>query len=182
MSDDADHSPLVRPIRIDEIVDGANKEIATTAAERAAIKDLLDLQALKSLTFAYRLSRGAGGRLALSGRLKAELTQTCVITLEPVESALDVPVDVEFWPASLIARLDSAGEEPADHGRLDWPEPIEDGRIVLGPLIYETLATALDPYPRREGASFQWSQGSALEQAEAGQSGPFAALAKLKRP
>src|SRR3972149_470610 len=66
-------------------------------------------------------------------------------------------------------------------GRLLAPEPIAGGEIDLGPIIYEPLATALDPYPKREGARFQWSQGGAEGQGEEGGKGPFAALAKLKR-
>jgi hypothetical protein len=63
---------------------------------------------------------------------------------------------------------------------LDGPEPIVCGRIDLGAVAYETLATALDPYPKREGVSFDWSQGEP-NQAQEAQSGPFAALAALKR-
>jgi len=57
---------------------------------------------------------------------------------------------------------------------------VVDGRIDLGPVIYETLATALEPYPKREGVSFDWSQGPS-EEAGSAKSGPFAALAALKR-
>ena len=61
----------------------------------------------------------------------------------------------------------------------DWPEPIKDGRIDLGPLIYETLATSLDPYPKRDGVSFEWSQGAEAPGPER-KSSPFAALDRLK--
>ena len=62
----------------------------------------------------------------------------------------------------------------------DWPEPISDGRIDLGPILYETLATSLDPYPKKDGVSFEWSQGAEEPRSEAGTS-PFAALGALKR-
>jgi hypothetical protein len=45
--------------------------------------------------------------------------------------------------------------------------------------MYETLATALDPYPKRPDASFDWSQASPPAAGEA-RTGPFAALAALK--
>jgi hypothetical protein len=92
-----------------------------------------------------------------------------------------VPVEVEFWPRALVddlARQDA--EESGTQGLLDWPEAVVDGRIDLGPVIYESLATALDPYPKREGVSFDWSQG-AEEEAGQAETGPFAALAALKR-
>jgi len=99
-----------------------------------------------------------------------------VVTLDPVQAVLDVPVEAEFWPQALIDGLEKSTE--THEGALDWPEPIKDGKIDLGPLIYETLATSLDPYPKREGASFDWSQERG--EGPAGSS-PFAALDVLRR-
>jgi len=181
MKTDADRAPLSRPLRVDEIRDGASEEIRATDAEMAAIARLLDLVALTGLNFTYRINHGGGGRLNLSGRLHAEVTQTCVVTLEPVATQLDVPVEIAFWPTSLVDELERSVEEPGNQGLLDWPESIVDGKIDLGPVIYETLATALEPYPKRQGASFEWSQGAG-EEAETAKTGPFAALAALKRP
>ncbi len=124
--------------------------------------------------------RAGSGRLRLAGQLQADVTQTCVVTLEPVDAQLDVPVEIEFWPAALVAEMERNAEELGNHGLLDWPEAVVDGRIDLGPVIYETLATALDPYPKRPGTSFDWSQVDP-EAASEGKSGPFAALAALKR-
>jgi uncharacterized metal-binding protein YceD (DUF177 family) len=180
MSHDTDRLPLSRPLLIDEIRDDAQGEIEATQPEMAAVAKLLDLRAIKELSFAYRLSHGGGGRLRLVGRLTAAVTQICVVSLEPVEASLEVPVEAEFWPVSMIDHLEQSAEDPGGPGQLDWPEPIVEGRIDLGPLLYETLATSLDPYPKRRGVSFDWSQG-APEQGGASGSGPFAALAGLKR-
>jgi uncharacterized metal-binding protein YceD (DUF177 family) len=180
MHQDEAGPPLAHKLRVIDIEDNAPHTIEPTGAEMAAISSLLDLVALDRLSFEYRLRRGGGGRVHLSGRLKADVTQTCVVSLEPVPSAIDVPVDAEFWPASLLEDFEHRAEDPRQAGVLDWPEPITDGTIDLGPVIYETLATALEPYPKKAGASFQWSQGAA--EAEAGQSGPFAALSQLKKP
>ena len=164
-------------MRVDEIEYGTECEIVVTKKEMAAIAALLDLKVLEDLAFAYRIRPGGSGRLHLSGRLKASLTQTCVVSLDPVEINLDVPIEAAFLPVSLIEALEQNAEDPA--GGFDWPEPIADGRIDFGPLIYESLATALDPYPKREGASFEWSQGTEPDR-DAG-TGPFAALEELKR-
>ena len=180
MTNEADRAVLSRPLRVDEIRDGASGEIAATRAEMDAIARMLDLVALEGLTCVYRLDHGGGGRLHLTGRLHANVTQTCVVSLDPVEANLDVPVEVEFWPVSLIDELKRSTEEPGNLGLLDWPEAVVDGRIDLGPVIYETVATALEPYPKREGVSFDWSQGPS-EEAGSAKSGPFAALAALKR-
>lgn len=180
MNSEADRAVLSRTVRVDDIRDGASGEIAVTKAEMDAIAGMLDLVALEGLTFNYRLDHGGGGRVHLTGRLHANVTQTCVVSLDPVEANLDVPVEVEFWPVSLIDELERSTEEPGNPGLLDWPEAVVDGRIDLGPVIYETVATALEPYPKREGVSFDWSQGPS-EEAGSAKSGPFAALAALKR-
>jgi uncharacterized metal-binding protein YceD (DUF177 family) len=172
--------PLSRTLRVDELKEGEERTIEVNRAERETIAALLDLAALDRLNFAFRLHRRGQGRVALHGTLAAAVTQTCVVSLEPVESALDVPVEVEFWPIPMIDDLAASPDEAASHGTLDWPEPIEGGKIDLGPVIYETLATALDPYPKRKGVSFEWSEaggaGAEPEQAES----PFAALKRLK--
>ena len=180
MNSEADRAVLSRTVRVDDIRDGASGEIAVTKTEMDAIAGMLDLVALEGLTFNYRLDHGGGGRVHLTGRLHANVTQTCVVSLDPVEANLDVPVEVEFWPVSLIDELERSTEEPGNPGLLDWPEAVVDGRIDLGPVIYETLATALEPYPKQEGVSFDWSQGPS-EEAGSAKSGPFAALAALKR-
>jgi len=180
MSHETDHLPFSRPLRIDEIRDGARGSIEATAAEMAAIADLLELKGLEDLAMTYRLFRAGAGRLRIKGKLKAKVTQTCVVSLEPVQSELDVPVEAEFWPSEMIAAHMESEEEQGATTLSDWPEPISDGRIDLGPIIYETLATSLDPYPKKEGVSFEWSQGAEEPRSEAGTS-PFAALGALKR-
>ena len=172
--------PLSRTLRVEELKEGEEGMIEVNRGERETIAALLDLRALDRLTIVFRLNRRGQGRLALQGTLAAAVTQTCVVSLEPVESTLDVPVEVEFWPVPMIDDLAASPDEAASHGTLDWPEPIEGGKIDLGPVIYETLATALDPYPKREGVSFEWTEAPSTsaepEQAES----PFGALKRLK--
>jgi len=178
MTSEADRPVLSRPLKVDQIRDGTRAETAATKAEMEEIAHLLDLVALNRLDFSYRLDPRGEGRWRLAGELQADATQTCVVTLDPVEARLDVPLEVEFWPASQLKELESA-EEPGSQGLIEWPEAVVEGRIDLGPVIYETLATALDPYPKREGASFDWSQAQPDKPGQ-DESGPFAALATLK--
>lgn len=178
MNEEAEVLPLSRKTRVRDIEANAPQTIEATAAEREAIKILLDLVDLKNLRFDYRLRCGSDGRVYLSGQVKADVSQTCVISLEPVEARVDTPVEMEFWPETPIADLERRTDDPGQAGLLDWPEAIVDGNLDLGRVAYETLATALDPYPRKEGATFQWSQGAGATEARAG---PFAALEQLKK-
>jgi uncharacterized metal-binding protein YceD (DUF177 family) len=171
--------PLARTLRFDELKDGEELSIEVNPGEREAVASLLDLAALDRLSFSFRVQRRGQGRLAIHGTLAASVTQTCVVSLEPVASTLEVPVEIEFWPLHLIEDRAETVDDAASHGTLDWPEPIVDNKIDLGSVLYETLATALDPYPKRNGVSFQWSEGAADTATESGES-PFAALKRLK--
>jgi uncharacterized metal-binding protein YceD (DUF177 family) len=172
--------PLIRTLRVDELKEGEERSIESNGAEREAIAALLDLVALDRLSFAFRFHRPGEGRLALRGTLGASVTQTCVVSLEPVKSTIEVPVQIEFWPQHLIEDRAETVDEATSHSTLDWPEPIVDHKIDLGPVISETLATALDPYPKREGVSFAWSEADAEAAGAEKVEGPLAALKRLK--
>lgn len=166
---------LKRRIRIEDARRGdLEGRVEANAAERAAIADELDLTALDALRLDYVVSKLVQGRFRVRGRLQARLHQACVVTLGPIEAAIEEPVDLEFWPAEQIRALDA--EDPARQGDSEWPEPIQGGAMDLGRIAYETLAAALDPYPRAAGAAFAWDDPAASE----GATGPFAALKGLK--
>ncbi len=108
-----------------------SKTIAVTAAEREAIKNLLDLRSLENFAFTYALRHGAGGRVHVSGHLKAEATQTCVVTLNPVPAVIDVPIEIEFWPPAMISDLEKKTEDQSQEGLIDWPEAIDGEQMDL---------------------------------------------------
>ena len=138
----------------------------------------LDLLACSSLTATYAVTPSGGdGRYRLTGRIQAALVQACVVTLEPVEGRIDEPLDVAFWPEADIP--------PPPSGEVDLdetfdPVPIVGGRIDVGPAVFECLAGAIDPFPRKGDA--------ALDRSSAGPAGgpadkpenPFATLARIK--
>ncbi|HEU4475641.1 MAG TPA: hypothetical protein VFR71_02970 [Methyloceanibacter sp.] len=68
MTRDDARTPLVRPLRVDDIKDDTSGEVAATPAEMSSIAQMLDLLALDRLALNYQLARGVEGRLHLSGR------------------------------------------------------------------------------------------------------------------
>jgi uncharacterized metal-binding protein YceD (DUF177 family) len=170
----AGEAPLIeRYVKVADLKEGEEGLITATPAECRAIAKMLDLIALERLALTYRLRPEGGGRVGLTGTVAARMTQTCVVSLEPIEAHLEVPVELEFWPPAAIDRE----AEDKDHALRDWPEPIIDGKIDLGTVLYETLATALEPNPRREGAQLEWQTSPESEREP---EGPFAALSRLK--
>ena len=98
----------------------------------------------------------------------------CVVSLDPVAAFLDEAFDVEFW--SEVASGDG-GEDKTILDARDV-ETLENGSIPVGRVIFETISAALDPYPRKPGAEFSWSDTAPSPPEKVS---PFAALSKLKK-
>jgi len=118
---------------------------------------------------------------SLAGSFRAELVQTCVVTLEPVPSVIEEEFTLQYLPADEIdepifepeAEVDLAFDAP------DPPEPLEGGMLDLFGVLVEQLSLALEPYPRADGAV--WS-GDVPEDSpdNSAHEHPFAALSGLK--
>lgn len=163
-------------LRVAEIPDaGLNKTIEASEAERSAIADVAGLQRLSELKASFELKTLSGGRVRVTGVVQAKAEQTCVVTLDPVETLVDEAVDLEF--AELPEGLPPArGPHDPDDETAEPPEPIVNGSIDLGALATEFLLLGLDPYPRKPGVVFD-----VPVEAVDPEDHPFAALAALKK-
>jgi hypothetical protein len=187
-----------RPLEVGEIPpEGLDLTVSATEAERPAIASEGGLERLAKLEGSFRVvPRGKGG-LAATGEMRARVTQICVVTLDPFDSEIVEPIDVQFAPATVPAEAAMpAGIVSRRRGRgarlensaaaavpgVEWegedpPDPIVDGRIDLGALAVEFLALALDPYPRKPGVEFEEPEAGAED--PVGES-PFSKLQALK--
>lgn len=150
-----------------------------TEAERGALAAALDLPAIDALTLTYRIVPGRAEPYRMTGRLSARVVQPCVVTLEPVAGTVEEDIDIVF--ADTPGDDGEDGAEGEEKAVLDGPdrELIDNGRLPIGRIAYEVLSAGLDPYPRKDGAEFQWSDPKAADIAQA--ANPFAALKALKR-
>ena len=110
-----------------------------------------------------------GGRYRLTGPLRAEVSQACVVTLEPVDSTIEEASTSTFWPeedmpAPRGGELD-IDEEPD-------PEPIVAGQIAVGRVVFECLAAAIDPFPRKPDATLDRRVAGAAERPAASPKAP----------
>ncbi len=151
---------------------GLAAERHATPEARAKIAAELDLLACSRLEARYEVRPLKHGRYLLQGELQADVTQTCVVTLEPVEDHIVEPFEVEFRPVSAEQVVEFDALEPREI------EQLENGTIPVGRIVYEHLASAPNPYPRKEGVAFEQP---ASEQGKGESSGsPFAILERLK--
>lgn len=163
-----------RPVDLARIGDaGTRLEIEANAAERAALAKRFGVPSIDSLRADVELRRIRGGAaVKLAGQLTAEVTQSCVVTLEPVRQHVEEAFEILY--------SDDVTHEQSVIGAVSdiaWPEPLPEGPLDVGEAVAEQLSLALDPYPRAPGVTLepQWTEGSKAAK-------PFAALGKLKKP
>lgn len=162
-----------RPVRIDTIGDAARSiAISADAEERAALATRFGLRSLDRLDATLAIRREAGGVL-VTGRVTAQAEQICVVTGETVPAAIDEQIALRFVPEDAPIAEDEI-ELGAD--ALDTL-PFDGGAVDLGEAAAETMALALDPYPRAPGADDVLRAAGVVSEEEAG---PFGALASLR--
>ena len=166
------------PVTVMQIPDtGLHRDIEANEATRKAMADTGNLREVLSAHAACDVTPKTGGRFHVTGYVRARIGQTCVVTLEPIESDIDEPIDVIFAPPEQIPQMADLVDEAAESDQEipDPPEPIENGIIDLGRLATDALFLAVDPYPRKPDAVFE-----PLVEAADPEDHPFAALKALK--
>lgn len=94
----------------------------------------------------------------VSGRVEADITQACIVTLEPVAAHIDEAVDGLFLPEdSKLGRLgfEGGGEIQLDAEGPDGPETFSGDTVDVGALAEQFFGLAIDPYPRKQGVSLE---------------------------
>jgi uncharacterized metal-binding protein YceD (DUF177 family) len=158
------------------------RSIAATAEERRGLAKRFGLVSLERLEADLEIvSAGTSGRHVLRGSFRAEVTQRCVVTLEPVEASIQEPFELFLeWDRS---RDEGGGTCSGDFGAdEDFVEIGKDEGLDLGEIVAQQLSLALDPYPRKADARFEegWGAGSGEADGEA-RASPFSVLKKLQR-
>jgi uncharacterized metal-binding protein YceD (DUF177 family) len=156
---------------------GLDEARTATGEELVQLAAQLDIPAVEHLAIRLHLTPRTRDRYRLTGTIEARVVQTCVVTLEPVTADIRNRIDVELHPAETI---DANDEIEAGESLLEEPdiEPIVNGTVDLGRIVYEEIASSLDPYPRKAGETLEQTEAGAPTEAEH----PFARLAALRRP
>ncbi len=130
---------------------GRTVSFSASEGERATLADRFELRGVEELKLEGTLQPERNAEFLFRGRLKAKVVQSCVVTLEPVESAIDEPIVLRFVPEDraeeLLAEEDFEAEDEEDF------EPYTDDVIELGPPVSEYFGLSLDPYPRKPDAA-----------------------------
>ena len=168
-----------RPLTVESLRESGGGPAAAQAdaSERAALARRFGARSVAALEIEAESAPWGPGGWLVRGRARARLEQTCVVTLEPVETAVDEPFERRFAPESRFAEAEALLAPDAR----DELEAL-GAEIDLGEIAAETVALALDPYPRKPGAAFegrvQGPPGAEPLTDEAAR--PFARLAALR--
>ena len=166
------------PLAVEKIPDtGLHRDLEADQATRDAVADVGGLRAVKSVQASLDVTPVRGGRYRVTGQVRARIGQTCVVTLEDMETDINEPIDLIFAPPDQIPEMAALVDEAeeSDEETPDPPEPIENGIIDLGRLATDALYLAVDPYPRKPDAVFE-----PLVEAPDPEDHPFAALKALQ--
>ena len=163
-----------RPQRLDTIGAGESRvSVEADTAERAALARRFGLIAIDRLAADYAIRRDAAGIVA-RGHLSGAVVQPCSVTGDRVPAKIEEDFAIRFVPEG------GGNDDEVELSEDDCDTVFySGGAIDLGEAAAETLALALDPFPRSPGAEAALREAGVLGEEEAG---PFAALAKLRQP
>lgn len=174
----SEDNPWSVPIVVMQIPEtGLHRDITATEPQREAISALGDLRGVAEATASFDLKPFADGRVQVTGRVRAKVTQTCVVTLEPVDNLIDERIDLTFVPPEQIRELADTVDDDGEPDPGDPPEAIERGMIDIGRVATDALFLGLDPYPRKPDAVFE-----PMVDRDDPDLNPFAALKALQQP
>jgi uncharacterized metal-binding protein YceD (DUF177 family) len=132
--------------------------ISADADQRVAIAAWSEVLSLESFTVRISLSNLAPAQFGLDCVLTADVTQACVVTLEPVPAHIERRFHRELHftgqarrkagSESVVTDLVVGAEEE------EGPETIESLHYDLAGPVLEEYVLALEPYPRCPGVEF----------------------------
>ena len=158
---------LSRPIALDRIgPQGITADVEAGSAELQAVAQRLGVPSVRQLGCTFRVRRIGPSLIEAQGTLHAAVEQVCVISLDTFVQDVRDAFTIHFVPSG--TEDDDAEPDAVDQ------IPYEGSAVDLGEATVEQLALALDPYPRKPGATLS-------DAVQDGPSGPFAALAGRSR-
>ncbi len=151
------------------------QDLVADEPARKAVARFLGLEDVTLLSARLTLQAWLDGA-EIAGEMEARFTRLCGLTLEPFEVLLDEPIFLRALPAgSAHAPAPPSGEVDLQLEDEDPPEVFGPEGVDLCDLVVQTLALALDPFPRKPGAVFEPPQAR-LEDS------PFGILARMTDP
>jgi len=140
---------------------GDEVRFAAEAEALAQIARWAGIPSVEKFEVRVELKKLAPDRFGLAFQLLADVTQSCVVTLDPVPGHMEhsfsrelVFVGPQRHQKPPQAEPVAESETVLDSGEEEGPEEIESLHIDLAAPVLEEFALSLDPYPRAPGVEF----------------------------
>lgn len=156
--------------------------IEADARELQGLAKLWDVPSVEALSADFKIRRWKRDGVKLVGTVTGKVTQSCIVSLEPVQTEIHEEIDQIFVPeGSTLARIPATdqGELIIDPDGPDLPDTFTGDRLDVGAVAAEFAAMGLEPYPRKPGVEFEPRIADA-EAPEDRKPSPFAVLRNLK--
>lgn len=162
---------LVREVRLGELARGpVTLAFAPDEAQRAALAKDLGVVGLPALAGEVRIAAWLDGA-ELRGRFRGVVIQVCGVSLEDFDAPLEGEFEVRVLPAgSPNLPQEDSGELTLELEAADPPDVLDGEEIDIAAYLGEELALAIDPFPRKPGVEFEYTDK------DAGEVSPFAVL------
>lgn len=153
---DTDKSPISFLVHIARLPKtGLEVTIEADEEQRQALAKDHDLLEVRRLVATLMVSAWRRGGVRITGRVRAEVMQECVVTLEPVAGKIDEEVSAMLLPegSRLAVPVYSAeGEILLDPEGDDSPELFSGDSVDVGQITEEFFSLGIDAYPRKSDA------------------------------
>lgn len=173
MGEDTVRPELSRMVEL-RLIDARPRVVEANETERAALAKRFGLVSVERLEATVDLVKD-GNAVDATGRLEAEIVQSCAVSGEDLAVEIREPIALRFVPESAVT------PSPDEEVELEAEEldeiPYSGSAFDLGEAVAQTLALAIDPYAAGPGAEAARKEAGLLDENAAG---PFAALAALK--
>jgi hypothetical protein len=81
---------------------GASGSHTASPAECSELTRVMDIQSCENLKIDYKIQPLRSGIYRLTGHINIDVVQSCVVTLEPVKSHIDEPLNIELRPTDMM--------------------------------------------------------------------------------
>lgn len=170
---------ISHPLRICDMPKSKNThfDVRFSENEMAQIATILSAINVKKMRVSGKVSPSGKKDWVLTATAGATVTQTCVVTLEPVQTRVDTPITLTYLADYQVDGIESVTEMTTDENF----EPLTD-EIDLTTIASEAIAMALPDYPKLPDAHLETSVFAAkdITPMTDEDTKPFASLASLK--
>lgn len=157
MRQDQDKSPVSFKASVTRLPQkGLPVVVEADARQRGALAEAHGLVSVEKFRAELLITQWKRNGVKVSGRVEADITQECVVTLDPLPARIDETVEGLFLPEdSKLGRLgfEAGGEIHIDAEGPDSPETFSGDTIDVGALAEEFFGLGIDPYPRKPDAT-----------------------------